>query len=200
MAGRRSNYEQVTCRNRDELRSWLDDNHADSAGIWLVFFKQSSGIAELTYDQIVDEVLCFGWIDSQSAGIDNDRTSILLTPRKRGSGWSKINKARVERLMLEGRMTPAGQAKIDAAMADGSWTFLDDIEAMIVPDDLSIALEAHSVANTNFQAFTPSVKKPLLLWVQSAKRAETREKRIKTIVDSAKENRDPLKWVPKKKR
>ena len=200
MAGKRAEYEQVLCLSQDELRDWLSEHHAMSAGIWLVYFKQSSGMADLTYDQIVDEVLCFGWIDSLPGKVDADRTRLLLTPRNRGSGWSRINKAKIERLLAAERMTPAGQARIAAAIADGSWTLLDDIEAMIVPDDLKRALASAPEADGNFQAFAPSVKKPLLLWVQSAKRAETRQKRIETIVESSAENRNPLKWIPKAER
>ena len=200
MTGKRPGYEQVFCGTRTELRAWLEAHHQQSPGIWLVYFKQSSGKADLTPSEIVDEALCFGWIDSLPGKVDDEKTRILLTPRKRGSGWSRVNKAKIERLIEKGRMTPTGQARIETAIADGSWTLLDDIEALVIPADLAAALEENPLAKEHFHAFSPSAKKPLLEWIQTAKRPETRQRRIETIVTAAEANRNPRKWVPKENR
>ena len=113
--------------------------------IWLTVWKKAAGPDKLTYDDVVDEALCHGWIDSTVNGFDETSTLLMVAPRKKGSVWSALNKARIERLVAEGRMQPAGQAVIDAAIADGSWTILDPVEAMIEPDDLVAAIDAAGV-------------------------------------------------------
>ena len=112
---------EVTARDRAEWRAWLDANHASSPGAWLVLAKKGSGLASVSYDEAVEECLCFGWIDSKVMTIDAKRYKQLVTPRKPRSGWSASNKARVERLIREGRMAPAGLALVEAARADGAW-------------------------------------------------------------------------------
>jgi uncharacterized protein YdeI (YjbR/CyaY-like superfamily) len=113
---------------------------------------------------------------------------LLVAPRKPGSTWSASNKKRVARLAAEGLMTPAGQAKIDGARKDGSWSFLDDIEKLLVPDDLAAALARNRRARSNFDAFTPSARKIILLWIKTAKRDHTRAKRISETVRLAARN------------
>ncbi len=193
-------YPDVLMTNRAEWREWLEENHATAPGVWLVTYKKSSGKPHLSYDELVEEALCFGWIDSKGNTVDAERTKLLITPRKRGSGWSRPNKARIERLVASGLMTPAGLAKIEAAKADGSWTSLDDIEAMIVPDDLDAALRADAAALAGWERFAPSVKKPLLQWIAFAKRPETRARRVAETVAGAKEGRNPIAYVPKEER
>jgi uncharacterized protein YdeI (YjbR/CyaY-like superfamily) len=112
----------------------------------------------------------------------------LFTPRKGKSPWSKLNKTRVEKLIAQGLMTAAGMAKIDAAKQDGSWDSYDDIEALSVPEDLAQALAANPIAEANFNAFPPSSKKNILWWIESAKRAETRDKRVQETVALAAQN------------
>lgn len=193
-------YPEFLATNRAEWRAWLADNHETAPGVWLVTYKKASGKPHLPYEEVVEEALCFGWIDSKGNKVDAERTKLLMTPRKRGSGWSRPNKARIERLLANGLMTPAGLAKIEAAKADGSWTALDDIEAMVVPPDLDAALRSDAEAIAGWDQFAPSVKKPLLLWVASAKRPETRAKRIAETVAGAKEGRNPIAYVPQEKR
>ena len=193
-------YPDVLMTNRAEWRAWLEENHVTAPGVWLVTYKKSSGKPHLSYDELVEEALCFGWIDSKGNTVDAERTKLLITPRKRGSGWSRPNKARIERLVASGLMTPAGLAKIEAAKADGSWTSLDDIEAMIVPDDLDAALRADAAALAGWERFAPSVKKPLLQWIAFAKRPETRARRVAETVAGAKEGRNPIAYVPKEQR
>lgn len=127
--------------DRAELRAWLESNHGSSPGVNLAIGKKGGRATALTYDDAIEEALCFGWIDSTARRLDDDRYTVLFTPRKRGGTWARTNKARVERLIAEGRMTPAGIAVIEAAKTDGSWTVLEDAENLVVPDDLAAALE-----------------------------------------------------------
>jgi uncharacterized protein YdeI (YjbR/CyaY-like superfamily) len=193
-------FPEFLATSRAAWRGWLEENHATAPGVWLVTYKKSSGKPHLPYGELVEEALCFGWIDSKGNKVDEERTKLLITPRKRGSGWSRVNKERIERLVANGLMTPAGLAKIEAAKADGSWTFLDGIEAMVVPDDLDAALRADAAALAGWERFAPSVKKPLLQWIASAKRPETRAKRVAETVAGAREGRNPIAYVPKEKR
>lgn len=192
-------YEDVEVTGRDQWRAWLAANHAASPGVWLVTYKKTGGRPQLhvPYDDAVEEALCFGWVDSRPNKLDVDRSKLLVTPRKPGSPWSAPNKRRVAALLDAGLMTPAGLAKIEAAKRDGSWEALDTVEALEVPPDLGTALAANAAAETNFGAFPPSVKKPLLWWVASARRPETRAKRIARVVAEAAENRNPLAYRPK---
>ena len=140
--------------------------------------KKSTGRAPFDYDSAVEEALCFGWIDSRARSLDAERSMLWMAPRKAGSGWSKSNKERVVRLVAGKRMAAAGLAKIAAAKKDGSWTSLDAVEAGVIPADLGAALDAKKKARTGFEAFTPSRRRMILHWIQSAKRPETRAKRI----------------------
>ena len=158
-------------------RRWLADNHATSGPIWLVYRKRTAGGRDLTYDEAVEEALCFGWIDSTIKPLDEERYRQFYSRRKPTSTWSKLNKERVERLIAESRMTDAGMAPIDAAKANGMWTALDSVEALEVPPDLEEALEAFG-ARGNFDDFSASSKKNILWWIASAKKAETRARRV----------------------
>lgn len=173
--------ELVVPASREEWRTWLAANHATSKGIALAVAKKNGSRAGVAYEEAVEEALCFGWIDSTTRTLDADRYTILVTRRKRGSVWARSNKERVKRLTAAGLMTPAGQAAIDAAKADGSWTILDEVEAGTVPADLAAALDAAQVAD-RFAALTPSVRKMALYHIASAKRPETRAKRIAETV------------------
>ncbi|MEM6596905.1 MAG: YdeI/OmpD-associated family protein [Cyanobacteria bacterium P01_C01_bin.69] len=182
-------YERVEVVSREAWREWLRANYRQGESVWLVTYKKHTGSRYLAYDAIVEEALCFGWIDSLPRRLDDDRTMLLLSPRKVKSVWSKLNKTRVEQLVANGLMMPPGLEKIAQAKADGSWIFLDEVEALIVPDDLSLALAASTEAKENFEAFSPSSKKGILQWVKMAKRAETRQKRIEKTVAAARENK-----------
>lgn len=177
-----SDFPKREFRSRRELRDWLDANHAVAETFWLVCFKKHVADRYVPYGDIVEELLCYGWIDTRTRRLDEDRTMYLVAPRKPGSSWSASNKKRVATLEKNGRMTPAGRRKIDAAMRDGSWTFLDDIENTVIPDDLARALSKNKSALRNFSAFNKSAKKVILLWLKTAKRSDTRAKRIADIV------------------
>jgi uncharacterized protein YdeI (YjbR/CyaY-like superfamily) len=175
--------------SRDELRRWLADNHDRSSGIWLVNHRKGSGKPRLEYAEVVEELLCVGWVDSKPNTLDAERSLLWVSPRRPRSGWSRINKERVARLEAAGRMTPAGRAAVEAAKANGAWNALDAVEALEVPADLESALDASLAARRNFDAFPPSSKKIILTWIATARRPETRARRVEETVRLAAENR-----------
>ena len=187
-------YERFEPRNRAGWRQWLERNHAAAPGVWLVFLKGAS--RQIKYADAVEEALCFGWIDSTLNPIDAERYMQLFTPRKPRSGWSRINKVRVEDLTKRGLMTSAGLEKVDAARKDGSWAALDAIEALKLPAELKKAFAANRKARENFARFSPFSKKMYLYWINNAKRAENRAKRIAhavtLIANNIKHPRTPL--------
>ena len=182
----------VYASSGQEWRQWLRENHSTCIGIWLIYYKVKSGKPSVKYSEAVKEALCFGWIDSKVKSLDAERYMQIFTPRKPKSVWSKLNKQYIEELTEQGLMTEAGLIKIEAAKLDGSWTTLDAIEALIIPDDLQLALQANEIAFQNFQAFSSTSKKNILLWVTSARRLETRLKRIEQTVNAAAQNKNPL--------
>lgn len=179
---------------RAEWREWLIQNHTRPEGVWLIRYKKATGKPFLDYEEAVEEALCFGWIDSKPNKLDEERSLLWIAPRKAGSGWSKPNKERIERLLAAGLMMPAGLAKIEAAKVDGSWTSLDAIEALEIPADLAEALAALPSAAEYFEAFPRSVKRGILEWIVTAKRPETRAKRIDETARLAAENRRANQW------
>ena len=126
-----------------------------------------------------------GWVDSKGKRLDDDRTMLYLTRRRPTSGWSRPNKQRVERLLAEGRMGPAGQAAIDAAKENGTWSLLDDVENLVVPDDLAAEFDRHPGAREAWDGFPRSVKRSILEWIVTAKRPETRRARIAETAEKA---------------
>jgi uncharacterized protein YdeI (YjbR/CyaY-like superfamily) len=181
--------EQVYLKDRGAWRRWLEKHHAHSPGIWLVYDRKSNRADRLAYVDAVEEALCFGWIDSLTKSFDESRYMQMFTPRKPKGTWARTNKARVERLIAEGRMAPAGLAAIELAKANGAWTSLDAVEALSVPDDLAAALSASPDAARNFAAFPPSARKAYLHWVSQAVRPETRAQRIADVVMHSAANR-----------
>jgi uncharacterized protein YdeI (YjbR/CyaY-like superfamily) len=179
---------EIAADERATWRAWLEANHAIAKGVWLVTWRSRSGRASLAYDAAVEEALCFGWVDGVGGRIDADRGKQYFAPRKPRSPWAATNKARVERLIDEGRMAPAGLAAIARAKANGSWELLDPVERLEVPDDLVAALEAVPPAALNFAAFSPSARKMQLTWVALAMRPETRAARIAAIAEAAARN------------
>ena len=167
-------YEQIEIRTEAELRDWLAANYQRDRGVWLIHHKKHTP-HYVSWSAIVDECLCFGWVDGLVRAVDEDRVMHIISPRRAGSVWSRINKAKVDSLEREGRMTDAGRAVIERAQADGSWTLYDAVEALVVPADLAKALGKGSRAK--WDAFSDSSKKPILWWIQSAKRDATREGR-----------------------
>ncbi len=168
--------------DRREWRQWLQENHDRSRGVWLIYYKQGSGKRTLTLDEAVLEAVAFGWIDGRMHRLDEERVELRFGPRRKGSAWSRSNKLRVERLIREGLMTPAGMAKVEEARRSGSWTVLDDVDDLVVPRDLEDALASVAEARERFDALSASGRKQLLGWIKLAKRQETRGRRITEVV------------------
>jgi uncharacterized protein YdeI (YjbR/CyaY-like superfamily) len=184
-------------KDREEWRRWLEDNHDSYRGIWLVIFKKGSGKPHITYEEAVEEGLCFGWIDNKPNVIDEERFKLRFTPRKPRSAWSRSNKKRVEKLIEQGLMTPAGMRKIEEAKRNGAWDLLEDVEDLRVPEDLEKALAANPPADVNFKAFSDSAKKQILFWIKTAKLPETRRKRVEETARLATENKRANQYVRK---
>lgn len=178
--------------NRQEWREWLEKNHHNSLGVWLIYYKVKNGKPSVRYSEAVKEALCFGWIDSKVKSLDAERYMQIFTPRRPKSVWSKLNKQYIEELIAQNLMTSFGLEKIEAAKIDGSWNTLDAIEDLIIPVDLKQALVANKTAYGYFEKFSNSNKKNILFWIDSAKRPETRLKRIEQTVNSAADNKNPL--------
>lgn len=172
-------------------RNWLNKNHEKEPAVWLVFHAKKSGRKTITWSEAVDVALCYGWIDSKKIKVDEHTAHQFFSKRKTKSTWSKINKEKVERLIDAGLMQPAGHASIEIAKQNGSWTILDDIEALIIPADLEAALKQHQGAWDTFQGWSKSVKKMALHRVKMARQAETRTKRISEIMVPASQGKKP---------
>jgi uncharacterized protein YdeI (YjbR/CyaY-like superfamily) len=187
----------IQCETRDEWRAWLEANHATVTSAWLVTWRAGAGHAVLPYEDAVEEALCFGWIDSTGGRVDEARSKLYFARRKPRSGWARTNKARVERLIAAGRMAPAGLAAIERAKDNGSWTMLDDIENLVVPDDLQAALDASPPAADRWAAFPPSARRMILEWIRQARRPGTRAARITETAVRAARNERANQWRPK---
>ncbi|MHB8959572.1 MAG: YdeI/OmpD-associated family protein [Candidatus Limnocylindrales bacterium] len=176
----------VEPRTRAEWRAWLQSNHATVQGVSVVYPRRGhAGPDDLDYESIVLEALCFGWIDSTAGVVDGQRVSLYVARRKRGGGWAATNKARVERLLADGLMAPAGITAVEQARADGSWTLLDAAEAAREPPDLEAALVRYPGARERWDAFPRSVRKQLIGWVDTARRPATRAARVEEIASLA---------------
>jgi uncharacterized protein YdeI (YjbR/CyaY-like superfamily) len=178
----------VRAKDRATWRRWLERHHSTSPSIRLAIAKKGATVAAVSYVDAVEEALCFGWIDGQAWTLDDQAYLQLMSPRKPGSGWSAINKGRIERLISDDRMAPAGLAAIEAAKLDGSWSKLDASHALKVPRDLAVALRSYPHAKRHFDAFPPSARRVILQWIDAAKRPETRSKRIEETARLANED------------
>lgn len=168
--------------SRQHWRAWLHEHHAQHQAVWLIYHKKSSATPSLTWSEAVDEALCFGWIDSRARPLDATRYQQFFSRRKPNSGWSRVNKEKIERLMAEGRMMPAGLACIEQARQNGSWTLLDEVEELRLPADLELAFGQRPEARVHFLQLSRTTKRNLLLALVLAKRPETRQKRILAIL------------------
>ncbi len=180
--------------NQEEWRQWLMENHQSKQSIWLVYYRKKSEKPSISWSDAVDEALCFGWIDSTKKTIDAECFIQFFSKRKPKSGWSKINKEKVDKLIEAKQMTAAGLDCIEKAKQNGSWTALDEIETLKIPDDLEKALERHSGAKEFFLSLSKSVRKTMLHWVTFAKQAETRERRINELVEFAAKGEKPKQF------
>jgi uncharacterized protein YdeI (YjbR/CyaY-like superfamily) len=186
--------EHLEVRTRAEWRQWLLDHHQRDHGVWLVTFKKNSGQPYLSNDDIVEEALCFGWIDSKPGKVDEQRTKLWFAPRQVGTGWSRVNKDRIKRLISTGLMHESGLRKIAAAQSDGSWSKLDGVEALEIPADLAAAFRHHPGSATFFDTFPRSAKRGILEWILQAKKPETRARRLEETARLAAENQRANQW------
>lgn len=188
----------VQVESAQEWRDWLEAHHDTERGAWLVTFRVGADRPRVTYEEGVEQALCFGWVDSLGRRVDDARTKLWYAPRQRGSGWSRPNKQRIERLEAAGLMTPAGRAVIDAAKADGSWTLLDDVENLVVPDDLALALAERPGAREHWDAFPRSARRGILEWIVQAKREQTRTGRVRETAERAERGERANEWRGRK--
>ena len=183
---------QKLFKNRHEWRKWLVKNHDTESNIWLVFYKIKVKKESVKYEEAVEEALCFGWIDSLVKRIDDEQYMQKYTPRKASSNWSATNKARVQKLIKAGLMTAHGLKAIKIAKKNGSWNRLDSVDIRLeTPKELTDALAQNSDARKAFEKLSPSRKKQFLWWIKSAKREETKNKRIKESLRLLIENKRP---------
>jgi len=186
-----TDFDCIYATTRQEWREWLWENHTKKQGVWLIQYKKATGKPTLTWSEAVDEALCFGWIDSIKKKRDEESSMQFFSKRKPSSTWSKINKEKVDRLVENGLMAPAGLECIKRAKKNGSWSCLDAVEALKVPKDLIAALRRYKGAKSYFDGLSKSTRKAILQWVVLAKRPETRKKRIDEIAVLASQNLTP---------
>ncbi len=189
----------IQAPTRADWRHWLAENVESEKSVWLAIYKKASGTPSVTYDEAVDEALCFGWIDSSVKKGDENYYLQFFTKRNPRSNWSRVNKAKVEKLIQAGLMTDAGMKLIDLAKQTGTWTALDNVENLICPPDLQQPLAANPTAKQYFEAFPRSVKRGILEWLLNAKTPATRAKRIDEIVTLAERNERANQYTPKAK-
>ncbi|MFQ3664409.1 MAG: YdeI/OmpD-associated family protein [Sphingomonadaceae bacterium] len=183
---RTDRFEQVPVTSLAELRQWLAANHHRREGVWLVTWKKSVPDRFVDRLDVLDELICFGWIDGIRRKLDTHRTMQLITPRRQ-QAWAESYKVRAARLEAEGRMAAPGRAAIARAKAEGLWDACADVDALRVPEDVRIALETAPPAATHFAASAPSYRRNVLRWIAAAKRPETRARRIATLASHAAE-------------
>lgn len=174
----------------DELRAWLQEHHATASELWIGLYKKASGRRSLGWSDIVDEALCFGWIDGKVQRLDGHRYRQRLTPRRRGSNWSAINVAKVAELRAQGRMTPAGEAAFAARREERSAVHSYERRHEAAFDaEQEAAFRANAAAWDWFAAQSPSYRALATFWVVSAKRPETRARRLARLIESSAEGR-----------
>lgn len=181
-------------KSQQEWRNWLKKNHKKKEAVWLMMYRKETGEPTISWSEAVDEALCFGWIDSKSKAIDKEKFIQFFSRRKLNSTWSKINKAKIGQLIEEGRMTQAGLDVIEIAKKNGSWNILNDVDAMIVPEDLMKAFRRHPGSKKYFMSLSNSMKKMLLQHLVLAKRPETRQRRIDEIAELAAKGEVPKQF------
>ncbi|WP_338873262.1 YdeI/OmpD-associated family protein [Spirosoma sp. SC4-14] len=183
-----SNSNTTYAESQAAWRQWLSANHAIEKNVWLIIHKKGSQTPSVTYDEAVDEALCFGWIDSAVRKGTDKYYYQFFARRNPKSNWSRVNKAKVEKLTQAGLMTEAGLAMVELAKQTGTWTALDELEEGVCPPDLQARLNANPTAKQYFDAFPRSVRRGILEWLLNAKQAETRARRIDEIVILAERN------------
>lgn len=179
-------------RNREEWRKWLENNSGTAREIWLIYYKKHTKKPTISYDDAVEEALCFGWIDSTVRRIDEERYMQWYLPRKKSSQWSLLNKQRAEKMISEGKMTEKGMLLIEEAKKNGSWQKAYTTQGIMnQPADLVVALSKNTIALRNFKNFSQGLKNRYILYINDAKKPETRVRRINKIVELSLNNVKP---------
>lgn len=174
----------IEFRTSEAFETWLVKNHNNSTGLWLKFFKKDSGIKTISYAEALDVALCYGWIDGQKKAYDEQAYLQKFCPRREKSIWSKINIGHVERLINEGRMRAGGLKAVEKAKADGSWDkAYDSPSKMTIPEDFLKELSKNKKAEEFFQTLNKTNLFSIGFRLQTAKKQETREKRLKEIIE-----------------
>ncbi|WP_256012236.1 YdeI/OmpD-associated family protein [Desertivirga xinjiangensis] len=179
---------------RQDWREWLEENHDKQQSVWLIYYKRNSEVRSITYNEAVEEALCFGWIDSTRKSLDDNRFTQFFCKRKPNSVWSKVNKEKVQRLIEEGLMTEAGCKSIETAKQNGSWSILDEVEELIIPKDLEAVFNSHPGSRDYFLSLSRSVRKGILQWLVLAKQEQTRQRRIMEIAELAAQKLKPKQF------
>jgi len=172
--------------HRAAWRQWLATHHTTEQALWVLYDKGKD--SKLTYEDIVEEALCFGWVDSKAGAVSGTQTKLYVARRNPKSAWAKTNKARIEKLTKAGRMQPAGLEAVRIAKESGAWDLLTKSDNLELPPELTALLQKHPSAKANFETFPPSSKKMILEWIYTAKRDETKQKRIEETVQLAQQN------------
>src|SRR5690348_9043871 len=159
---------EVHFTERAGWRAWLAANHAEATEVWLLSWKKATGRPSISYADAVEEARCFGWVDGRPDPVDADRSKRRFGRRLAGSAWSATKRQQAERMIEAGLMTPAGQAAIDQAKADGSRNALDEVEATTLPDDLAAAFAVHPGSQAAFEAYPNYLRRDILEWIAAA--------------------------------
>lgn len=187
---KRRDFDSIQPESRSAWRRWLKKNHTRTESIWIVLLKKDAKKGSKSgtdpdhfgYKDVVEEALCFGWIDGLINGLDDKRYKLLVSPRKNNSAWSALNKRRISALIKSGQMTPHGLEKVRQAKASGNWNALEKSDKLLVPGDLAKGLARNKKAREFFAKMAPSSKRAILEWINTAKRPETRHARIRETV------------------
>ena len=174
------NFLKVEVKSILELRNWLHNNFSQNEAVWLVTFKKSEKDKYVTRDEVLDELVCFGWIDGIRRKVDDKKTMQLISPR-RAQHWAKSYKDRAKRLIEENKMQQSGFDSIKQSKESGLWNFMDDVDKLIIPEDLKIALQKHKAAFEFFVNINDSSKRFVLRWIKLSKTEKTRKSRINKI-------------------
>lgn len=182
--------EQLFVSDRDEWREWLKENHESKKEVWLVYYKKRTGKASVPYDDSVEEALCFGWVDSIVKKLDKQTFARKFTPRKGESRWSEANKKRVLEMIEEGKMAEAGLKRIKEAKDSGEWSKVREApKGLVIPPCLKEALARDEKASHYFDKLAYSYKRQTVAWIASAKKEETRERRVAEVIRLFEQNR-----------
>ena len=182
--------EQLPLSNRNEWRTWLENNHATKKEVWLIYYKKHAGKPSIPYEDSVEEALCFGWVDSIIKRIDDERCARKFIRRRGRSKWSESNKKRAERMISEGRMTLAGMARVNDAKKSGEWFKSNAVpKNVMIPAFIEEGLAKSRKANENFNKLAESYKRLYVRWISSAKREQTRLRRLEEAIDLLEQNK-----------